>query len=461
MSHRVTNRTFDSLRTGDIEHLRRDITQSDIRSFVTFAADVTGHAVDRELAADPRFRAMLSAGGTGLGMLISLIASRFPGLGSELRSLSLDFSGALREGDTAIAEVRVAALDEAAGSVVLDCLCRTAGGDTIVSGKIEVTAPTVPLSRPFGRTVALEPDAAPDRLDHIEELGRHAGRVRTAVVNPTDGPSLAGALDSAEAGLIEPVLIAPLGELGAAADAQGLDLSGIETIDAADADDAAAQAAELAVNGECAAIMKGRIHTDTLLRAVLARRELRTRRRLSHVFVEDLPGYPRLLFVADAAVNIAPDLSTLRDIVQNTIDLAHAVGIERPKVALLSAVETVTADIPSTITAAAICKMADRGEITGADVDGPLALDNAVSEQAARIKGLSSPVAGRADILIAPDLEAANILAKDLDYLAGAEAAGIALGAAVPIALTSRADTPRERRASAALAAILAASGRT
>jgi len=156
-------------------------------------------------------------------------------------------------------------------------------------------------------------------------------------------------------------------------------------------------------------------------------------------------------------VNIAPDLAALRDIVQNTIDLAHALGIERPKVALLSAVETVTADIPSTISAAAICKMADRGEITGADVDGPLALDNAVSEQAARIKGLSSPVAGRADILIAPDLEAANILAKDLDYLAGAEAAGIALGAAVPIALTSRADTPRERRASAALAAIMVA----
>jgi len=183
---------------------------------------------------------------------------------------------------------------------------------------------------------------------------------------------------------------------------------------------------------------------------------LRTERCLSHVFVEDVPIYPRLLFVADAAVNIAPDLATLRDIVQNAVDLARALGVDRPKVAMLSAVETVSEDIPSTLAAAAICKMADRSEITGADVDGPLALDNAVSEQAARIKGISSPVAGRADILIAPDIEAANILAKDLDYLAGAEAAGIALGMRVPIALSSRADTPRERRASAALAAIMA-----
>ncbi len=457
MNRLVTNRTFDTLQTGDSERLRRDIARSDIRAFVTFAADVTGHAVDRELAADPRFRALLSAGGSGLGMLVSLIASRFPGPGTELRRLSLDFSGALREGDTAIAEVTVARRDDAARSVVLDCLCRTEAGETVVSGEIEVSPPAEPLSRSFGRPVALEPDAAPDRLDHIEDLGRQAGRVRMAVVNPTDGPSLAGALDSAGAGLIEPVLIAHPGDLNAAAEARGLDLSGIETVDAADADDAAAKAAALASSGDCAAIMKGRIHTDALLRAVLARKVLRTGRRLSHVFVEDLPGYPRLLFVADAAVNIAPDLAALRDIVQNTIDLAHALGIERPKVALLSAVETVTADIPSTISAAAICKMADRGEITGADVDGPLALDNAVSEQAARIKGLSSPVAGRADILIAPDLEAANILAKDLDYLAGAEAAGIALGAAVPIALTSRADTPRERRASAALAAIMVA----
>ena len=355
MSHRVTNRTFDSLRTGDIEHLRRDITQSDIRSFVTFAADVTGHAVDRELAADPRFRAMLSAGGTGLGMLISLIASRFPGLGSELRSLSLDFSGALREGDTAIAEVRVAALDEAAGSVVLDCLCRTAGGDTIVSGKIEVTAPTVPLSRPFGRTVALEPDAAPDRLDHIEELGRHAGRVRTAVVNPTDGPSLAGALDSAEAGLIEPVLIAPLGELGAAADAQGLDLSGIETIDAADADDAAGvrrgtRLSTATVRGDHEGKDSHR-HAPAARWCLPAAKLCARGRRLSHVFRRRSARIPRLLFVADAAVNIRAlgSFDLCVTFVQNTIDLRHAVGIERPNVAFLSAVETGDGGHPSTI----------------------------------------------------------------------------------------------------------------
>ncbi|SDC03153.1 bifunctional enoyl-CoA hydratase/phosphate acetyltransferase [Ruegeria marina] len=457
MTRLVRNRPFPDLRVGDTESVRRLIAHTDIRSFVTFLGDVLEDSVDLELAADPGFRAVLSQGGMAVSLLVGLVATRLPGPGTRLRRLSVDIGNPLRKGDVAVAEATIAKLDADSRTATLDIRCSRADGTPILSGRIEAVAPDAPISRPFGRPVALETDTPPDRLEQIEELGRRAGPVRTAVVNPIDAPSLSGALDATEAGLITPVLIAPEAALRKAARDARRDMSGVETIDCVNAEAAARNAASLAAKGECGAIMKGKIHTDALLHAVLDRRELRTGRKLSHVFVEDVPGYLRLLFVADAAVNIAPDLSTLRDIVQNAIDLAHALGIERPRVAMLSAVETVTETIPSTIAAAAICKMADRGEITGADVDGPLAMDNAVSEQAARIKGIASPVAGRADILVAPDIEAANILAKDLDYLAGAEAAGIALGARVPIALTSRADTARERRASAALAAIMAA----
>lgn len=457
MHQSIRNRTFDDLEIGQTESLRHRITRSDLRGFVTFVADATGQAVDRELATDPAFRNALSLGGIAVGLLTALIATRLPGPGTRLRGLALTYSGTLAEGDVALAEVRVAHRDRGSGTVTLDVRCWREDGAPVALGEFDVVPPDKLLSRPFGRPVAIGGAGAPDRLDQLEETARQTGSVRMAVVNPVDGPALSGALDSARAGLIEPVLIAPKARLRAVSEAEELDLSGIETVDVADAEAAAEKAAALAAEGQCGGIMKGTIHTDMLLRAALARRELRTARRLSHVFVEDIPGYPRLLFVADAAVNIAPDLATLGDIVRNAVDLAKALGVKRPKVALLSAVENVTEDIPSTVAAAAVCKMADRGEISGADVDGPLALDNAVSQQAARIKNIASPVAGQADILIGPDLEAANILAKDLDHLAGAEAAGIALGLKVPIALTSRADSPRERRASAALAAIMAA----
>jgi len=456
MGPRIENRTIDKLRVGDSTSVRRKVARSDIGTFASFAGDVLDDAIDRELAADPAFRAALSAGGAASTVLCALVAARLPGPGSRITRLQLEIENPLRHEDVAVARAEVAELGPAPGSVTLDVTCTRDDGTLIVSGRIEAIAPDTPVSRPFGRGVALDEAAPPDRLERIEEHAKGLGPVRMAVVNPVDEPSLTGALESARAGLIAPVLIGPDAEMRAAAETGGHDLSGLETVDCADGGAAAEKAAALAANGECSAIMKGKIHTDALLRAVLNQHDLRTERCLSHVFVEDVPIYPRLLFVADAAVNIAPDLATLRDIVQNAVDLARALGVDRPKVAMLSAVETVSEDIPSTLAAAAICKMADRSEITGADVDGPLALDNAVSEQAARIKGISSPVAGRADILIAPDIEAANILAKDLDYLAGAEAAGIALGMRVPIALSSRADTPRERRASAALAAIMA-----
>jgi len=304
----------------------------------------------------------------------------------------------------------------------------------------------------------------PDRIDRfarLEEIALEAGRITMGVVHPTDAPSLKGALAAKEFGLIAPVLIGPEDTIRDLARDEGADPDSLVIEPAETEADAAEKAVELVIAGKLDALMKGALHTDTLMRAVLKERAMHTDRRVSHVFAMDVPNYERLLFISDAAINVRPDLGQLRDITCNAIDLAHALGIERPRVALLSCVENVSEEIQSTIYAAAICKMADRGSITGADVDGPLAMDNAVSPEAARIKNITSPVAGQADVLIVPDLISGNILAKDLDYLAGADAAGVVMGAAVPIALTSRADTESERRASAALACLAAAAKRS
>lgn len=266
-----------------------------------------------------------------------------------------------------------------------------------------------------------------------------------------------GAISAASAELIDPVLVGPSRLIREVADREGVDIGRYSIIDAPDAIAAAVRAAELARSGEAGMLMKGSLHTDELMSVLVSREAgLRTGRRISHVFVMDVPGHDRLFLITDAAVNITPDLPVKRDIVQNAIDLAHALGIARPRVALLSAVETVNPDIPSTIDAAALCKMADRGQITGAVLDGPLAFDNAISAKAAQTKGIASPVAGQPDILVVPALEAGNMLYKQLVYLSGALAAGIIMGARVPVVLTSRADTPRSRLASTAVACLMA-----
>jgi len=275
-------------------------------------------------------------------------------------------------------------------------------------------------------------------------------------VHPCDPESLAGALDAAQRGLIIPVLVGPAAKIRAAAVSGNLSLDGIEIVDAPHSHAAAEQAALMAARGEVEILMKGSLHTDELIHAVLAHKELATGRRLSHVFRFDVPMYPKPLIVTDAALNISPTLLEKVDILRNAIEFAHIMGNPNPKVALLSAVETVNPAIPSTIDAAALCKMADRGQIKGAMVDGPLAFDNAVSAHAAQIKQIVSPVAGDADILVAPDLEAANMLAKQLEYMAGASGAGVVLGARVPIALTSRADGPAVRMGSALIALLVA-----
>jgi len=280
--------------------------------------------------------------------------------------------------------------------------------------------------------------------------------LKTAVVHPVDALSLTGAIEAAKAGLIEPVLVGPEHKIRAAAAAAGVDISPYTLFATEHSHAAAAKAVELARDHAVEAIMKGSLHTDELMHAVIAEPAIHTDRRMSHVFVIDVPSHPRPLYVTDAAINIYPTLDEKRDIVQNAIDLAHALGLARPRVAILSAVETVTEKIKSTIDAAALCKMADRGQITGGVLDGPLAFDNAISAEAAAAKGIVSPVAGQADIFVVPDLDAGNMLAKQLEYLAGAEMAGVVLGTRVPIMLTSRADKTPARLSSCAVALLRA-----
>ena len=281
--------------------------------------------------------------------------------------------------------------------------------------------------------------------------------VTTAVAHPCEASALAAALEAAEKKLIVPILVGPTAKIQQIAKAEGLTLGNTRIVDAAHSHDSAAKAVALVRQGEAELLMKGSLHSDELLGAVVARESgLRTARRISHVFIMDVPTYHKVLVVTDAAINIAPALEDKADICQNAIDLARALGIERPKVAILAAVETVNTKMPATIDAACLCKMADRGQITGALLDGPLAFDNAISKEAARTKGITSEVAGDPDILLVPDLEAGNILAKQLSFLANADSAGLVLGARVPIILTSRADSVRSRIASCGVAVLAA-----
>ena len=311
-----------------------------------------------------------------------------------------------------------------------------------------------------------DPWERPDRPAHekYERLIKAAqaqGTIKVAIAHPCDDVSLQGAVEAARLRLIEPVLVGPPDRIHAVADAGSFGIGGMELVASEHSHDSAAKAVELVTAGRVEALMKGSLHTDELMGAVVSRQTgIRTARRISHCFIMDVPHHPDALIITDAAVNIAPTLDDKVDIVQNAIDLAHAMGVSEVRVAILSALETVTAKVPSTIEAAALCKMAERGQITGALLDGPLALDNAISPTAAAIKQIASPVAGRANVLVVPDLEAGNMLAKSLSFLAQADAAGIVLGARVPVILTSRADALLTRLASCAVAVMVAAARR-
>jgi phosphate acetyltransferase len=300
-----------------------------------------------------------------------------------------------------------------------------------------------------------------DKFERLLESAQRHPPIITAVAHPCDEASLEGAVDAAGLNLIVPILVGPEARIREIAVQRGLDIAGFEIVDAAHSNDSAAKAVELVRAGRAEALMKGSLHTDELMGAAVAREAgLRTSRRISHCFIMDVPDHSHALIITDAAINIAPTLEVKVDIVQNAIDLAHAMGVSEVRVAILSAMETVNAKVPSTIEAAALCKMADRGQIVGGLLDGPLALDNAISPEAAAIKKIASPVAGRANVLVVPDLESGNMLAKSLSFLSGADAAGIVLGARVPIILTSRADAALTRLASSAVAVLVAVSRR-
>lgn len=385
-------------------------------------------------------------------LMTRLLVSRFPGPGTRLLREDFRFAGQLLAGEEVELTVEVIGRP-GPDALAIACHVRKPDGTLVLEGMAEVIPPAI-----LSATADLPFDIQPRRMLQIL-LGRcrPLPPLPTAIVHPCDAASLDGAFLAASHGLIHPILVGPEARIRAAAEAAGRDLSGVEIVPTPHSHASAEQAVALVGQGLAAALMKGSLHTDELLAAAIAREAgLRTERRVSHAFVMDAPLYPRLLIITDAAVNIAPDLEAKADIVRNALRLAAAIGIELPRVALLAAVETVTPRMPATLDAAALCKMAERGQILGGILDGPLAFDNAVSEAAAKAKGIASPVAGQADILVVPDIESGNMLAKQLALLGGAEGAGIVLGLSVPVALTSRSDDSTSRLASAALLRLVA-----
>ena len=454
---RIENHPFDDLAIGDQHAYSHTLTPEDFARFASAAGELDPAAAESGLATTNGFEA-IAGGATWAGALVaSVIAGRFPGLGSQLVRLALTDQGQAAPGDTVTLALVVAAKGEGR-RVTLDLRAVNQRGAAVLSGRAEVVASAEKIARGgAGGGRGGEIHEKGRRYRRLLELTRGFKPLRTAVVHPVDEASLVGAVEAARENLIEAVLIGPEEKIRRAAERSNIDLAGLTIVDVPHSHAAAETAVAMARDGAAEAIMKGALHTDELMRAVVdGAKGLRTSRRITHVFAIDAPTYPRALFITDAAVNIYPDLIDKRDIVQNAIDMVRALGILTPRVAILSAVETVSPDIRSTIDAAALCKMADRGQITGGILDGPLGFDNAVSEEAALSKGIVSPVSGRADILVAPDLEAGNMLAKQLEYLADAQMAGIVLGARVPIMLTSRADKTISRLGSCAIGLALA-----
>lgn len=448
------NRTFDELRPGDSAELRRTCTADDFYVFAVASGNHNPmHLPEYDGDGDGVNEALAPA--MWVGSLISAVLGNvLPGAGTRYRAQSFEFLDPAQAGDDLIARVTVRyKLPD--GGVRLDTVVeRATDGVTLLRGEALVQAPQVRLS--FDDRDL--PGLVVQRHLHFDALLERAEKlpaIAVAVVAPEEPNSLGGALLAARHGLITPILVGARDRIEAAADEVGGSLAGLEILDVADHVAAAHRAVDLVASGRAQAVMKGHLHTDDLLRAALRKENgLRAGRRFTHVFVMDVPGLAHPLLVTDAAINIAPDLATKVDIVQNAIELAISIGIATPKVGVLSAVETVNPAIPSSVDAALLSKMAERGQIRGGVVDGPLAMDNAIDVAAARTKGIEGPVAGRAEVLVVPGLDSGNMLVKQLAYISKAEAAGLVMGASVPIILTSRADGDKARLASCAVAAI-------
>jgi phosphotransacetylase/acyl dehydratase len=452
----IESKTFEEISVGDTAHTEHVLTSEDATAF----ASISGfHSV---LSADELIQRAGGVPPTGPNMwcasLVSgLFSMNIPGPGCTLTHIALSFFNRIHVGDRIVVKVEVTSKEEDSKIVNFRCEATNDAHLPIFTGTAKLLAPKTKLR---WSTLPVPQLIVHDPYRHYRAMIARATSkppVKTAIVWPGDEVSLGGAMKAYEDKLIVPVLVGAEATIRSLATTLELDLTGIQIVDVPHSRAAALKGVELARTAEVQMLMKGSLHTDELMSAVVSREGgMRTGRRISHVFVLDVPSYHKPLFVTDAAINIQPELETKIDILQNAIDTMITLEVENPKVAILSAVESVNPSIPSTLDAAALCKMADRGQITGAIVDGPLAFDNAISSEAARIKKINSPVAGDPDLLMVPNLEAGNILFKQLQYLAGALAAGVVVGAKVPIVLTSRADGELARMASCALGALLA-----
>lgn len=452
----IENRTFDEIQIGDQAHLLRTLRPDDIHLFAAMSGDVNPSHVDIEYARSSQFREIVGHSMWGSTLISTVLGTEFPGPGTVYLSQSLNFSRPVAIGDTLTITVTCREKFPRTRHIVFDCVAINQDGLKVIDGTAEVEAPDEKIKRPRMRLPEVTISDRELRYGDLISIVSGLSPIPMAVAHPCDAPSLLGAILAAEKGLIDPVLVGPEARLRALAEELEIDLKPFRLVNVPHSHAAAEAAVGLCREGEVEALMKGSLHTDEFISAVVSKANgLRTERRISHVFLADVPTYPQPLMITDAAINIDPTLEDKADIIQNAIELALVMGIMQPKVAILSAVETVTSTLRSTIDAACLCKMADRGQIRGGLLDGPLAFDNAISLVAAKTKGIVSAVAGRADILVVPDIESGNMLAKQLEYLANALMAGVVLGARVPIVLTSRADTAETRAASCAVTQLM------
>lgn len=452
---RIENRTFDELQVGDTASIVRTLTYKDIELFAIMSGDVNPAHVDEEFAKSDMFHRIIAHGMWGGALISTVLGTQLPGPGAIYLGQSLRFRRPVCLDDTITVTVRVAEKVAEKNRITLDCQAINQKGEVVISGTAEVIAPTEKICRD---RVILPEVKLLERGRHYRKLieaARGRAPIRTAVVHPVDALSLFGAIEAANAQLIVPVLIGPASRILAASQQAQLDISSYEIVNTEHSHAAAASAVTMARELKVDALMQGSLDADELMHFVDTQQGLRTARRMSHISALDVPSLPRPLFVTDAVLNIFPTLEEKRDIVQNAIDLVHALSIPVPKVALLSAQHNVSAKLPSTLDAAVLCKMADRGQITGAEIDGPLEFDVAVSSEAAKSRGVVSPVAGQSDIFLVPNLEAGSMLVEQLERLADAQVAGLVVGARVPIILVQRSDNPLTRLGSCALALLL------
>ncbi len=458
MTEMTENIPFAELSVGQSASVTKTLSKDDIELFAYVSGDINPAHLDDAYAKTSAFHEVVGHGMWLGGLISNVLGTKLPGPGTIYLEQNIKFKKPVHIADTVTVTITVKEKREGKNIVLFDCVCKNDEGEVVAEGIATVLAPVEKLRLPTPELPIIHIEHAGNHFDQLLKSCERLAPLVTAVVHPVKVHVLEAVAEAVREQLISPILIGPENRIRQAAEEGKIDISQWELISTEHSHAAAQKAVEMAANGKVNAIMKGALHTDELLRAIVAPNSgLHTERRITHAYIMDIPDYPKLLAITDAAINIAPDLSIKADICRNVINLWHTLygNKAKPKIAILAAVETINPQMQATIDAAALCKMADRGQITGAIIDGPLAFDVAISKDAAREKGLSSPVAGDADILVAPDIESGNILAKQLTFISKADAAGIVLGARVPIILTSRADSKRSRLLSCALAARL------